>query len=183
MFTQLLERLATALDLVEIPYMIIGGQAVLLYGEPRLTGDIDITLGIDVDRVSDLLTLSAQLTLTPLVDPATFTKQTMVLPCRDPTTDIRVDFIFSHSPYERQAIGHAATITIGRTPVRFVTAEDLIVHKMLAHRPRDIEDVKNVVLRQPRLDLVYIRHWLTQFAHALAQPLDEEFEQLLKEVS
>ncbi len=38
MFTQLLERLATALDLAEIPYMIIGGQAVLLYGEPRLTG-------------------------------------------------------------------------------------------------------------------------------------------------
>jgi hypothetical protein len=25
--------------------MIIGGQAVLLYGEPRLTKDIDITLG------------------------------------------------------------------------------------------------------------------------------------------
>lgn len=93
MFTQLHERLATALDLPRIPYMIIGGQAVLLYGEPRLTGDIDITLGINVDRVSDLLTLSAQLTLTPLADPATFTKQTMVLPYRDPTTDIRVDFI------------------------------------------------------------------------------------------
>jgi len=25
--------------------MVIGGQAVLLYGEPRLTKDIDITLG------------------------------------------------------------------------------------------------------------------------------------------
>ncbi|MDI3467220.1 MAG: hypothetical protein OJF50_006041 [Nitrospira sp.] len=47
MFTRLLERLATALDLAKIPYMIIGGQAVLLYGEPRLTRDIDVTLGID----------------------------------------------------------------------------------------------------------------------------------------
>lgn len=92
MFTQLLERLATALDLAEIPYMIIGGQAVLLYGEPCLTGNINIRLGIDVDRVSDVLTLSDQLTLTPLVDPATFTMQTMVLPCRDHTTGIRVDF-------------------------------------------------------------------------------------------
>ncbi|WP_173050321.1 hypothetical protein [Nitrospira sp. KM1] len=66
MFTQLLERLATALDRAGIPYMIIGGQAVLLYGEPRLTRDIDVTLGIDVDRVSGLLALTTQLAFTPL---------------------------------------------------------------------------------------------------------------------
>ena len=29
--------------------MIIGGQAVLLYGEPRLTRDIDITLGVNAN--------------------------------------------------------------------------------------------------------------------------------------
>ncbi len=29
-----------------IPYMVIGEQAVLLYGEPHLTKDIDITVGI-----------------------------------------------------------------------------------------------------------------------------------------
>jgi hypothetical protein len=29
--------------------MVIGGQAVLLYGEPRLTKDIDIALGIGID--------------------------------------------------------------------------------------------------------------------------------------
>lgn len=28
--------------------MIIGGQAVMVYGEPRLTKDIDITLGVDI---------------------------------------------------------------------------------------------------------------------------------------
>jgi hypothetical protein len=38
--------------------MIIGGQAVLLYGEPRLTKDIDITLGVNVDRLKDLLDVS-----------------------------------------------------------------------------------------------------------------------------
>jgi hypothetical protein len=30
--------------------MLIGGQAVLIYGRPRLTQDIDITLGIDTDK-------------------------------------------------------------------------------------------------------------------------------------
>jgi hypothetical protein len=41
MFEELLARLGSALDKHSIPYMIIGGQAVLLYGEPRLTRDID----------------------------------------------------------------------------------------------------------------------------------------------
>jgi hypothetical protein len=36
-FQSLLEKLANALNFFKIPYMIIGGQAVLLYGEPRLT--------------------------------------------------------------------------------------------------------------------------------------------------
>ena len=61
MFAQLLERLAVALDRAKIPYMIIGGQAVLLYGEPRLTRDIDVTLGVDVNRLADLVTLADDL--------------------------------------------------------------------------------------------------------------------------
>jgi hypothetical protein len=43
MFQQLLETIALGLEKRGIPYMVIGGQAVLLYGEPRLTRDIDVT--------------------------------------------------------------------------------------------------------------------------------------------
>ncbi len=41
MFQEILTKLALALDEQTVPYMIIGGQAVLLYGEPRLTRDIE----------------------------------------------------------------------------------------------------------------------------------------------
>ena len=128
MFAQLLERLAVALDRAMIPYMIIGGQAVLLYGEPRLTRDIDVTLGVDVNRLADLVTLADDLSLAPLVAPESFTRDTMVLPCQDATTGIRVDFIFSTSLYEQQAIRRAVAVTLGHTAVRFASAEDLIVH-------------------------------------------------------
>ena len=37
MFKELLVRIAKALKAVDIPYVIIGGQAVLLYGTPRMT--------------------------------------------------------------------------------------------------------------------------------------------------
>jgi hypothetical protein len=57
MFERLLEQIAAELASRSIPYLIVGGQAVLVHGEPRLTRDIDITLGVDVDRFDDLLTI------------------------------------------------------------------------------------------------------------------------------
>jgi hypothetical protein len=46
MFEKLLSKIGLCLDKHSLPYMIIGGQAVLLYREPRLTRDIDITLEV-----------------------------------------------------------------------------------------------------------------------------------------
>jgi hypothetical protein len=54
MFQRLLEVIGRALDKSEVPYMVIGGQAVLLYGEPRLTRDIDITLGIGIEEIKKI---------------------------------------------------------------------------------------------------------------------------------
>jgi predicted nucleotidyltransferase len=52
---ELLKKIAKSLSKKGIEYMIIGGQAVLIYGEPRLTKDIDITLGINVDGLEKIL--------------------------------------------------------------------------------------------------------------------------------
>lgn len=65
MFAELLERLARTLEQAHLPYMVIGGQAVLLYGEPRLTRDIDITPGVDVDRQADVNGAATSLGITP----------------------------------------------------------------------------------------------------------------------
>jgi len=48
-FGKALSKIGNFLNRLSIPYMIIGGQAVLVHGEPRLTKDIDITLGIGVE--------------------------------------------------------------------------------------------------------------------------------------
>ncbi|GJL55165.1 MAG: hypothetical protein NPIRA02_22970 [Nitrospirales bacterium] len=39
-------KISKTLKRRRIPYMVIGGQAVLVYGEPRLTRDIDVTLKV-----------------------------------------------------------------------------------------------------------------------------------------
>jgi len=168
-FARLLERLAQALDTAGLPYMVIGGQAVLLYGEPRATRDIDITLGVSVDEVEQILALAAKLALKPLTaKPAEFVRKTMVLPTQDESSGIRVDFIFSWSPYERQALERAQAIPIGDTKVRFAAMEDVVIHKVIAGRPRDIEDVRTMLVKNPAHDRDYILQWLKEFDQALA---------------
>ena len=80
MFEAILRRVAQQFEGAGLPYMVIGGQAVLLYGEPRLTKDIDVTLGATLDRLPQVLELVQAMGLEPLVDPEDFTRQTMVLP-------------------------------------------------------------------------------------------------------
>lgn len=180
MFAQILERLAGALDRARIPYMIVGGQAVLLYGEPRLTKDIDVTLGVDVDRLADTESIARDLYLTPLVDPADFVPKTSVLPCLDSPSGIRIDFIFSFSPYEKEALGRARPVKVGATEVRFASPEDLVIHKIVAGRPRDLEDVKGILAKNPGIDEQYVRRWLEEFTKSLAEPMLARFEGLRK---
>ncbi len=49
-------------------------------------------------------------------------------------------------------------------PIPFATAEDLILHKLFAGRPRDIEDVHGVVLRkEAQIDWDYLSRWAQEF--------------------
>jgi len=105
MIEELIHKIARHLDENDIPYMIIGGQAVLLYGSPRLTRDIDITLGIDTDKFQSIAMLCRKLSLKVLPEkPADFASETKVLPAEESKSRMRVDFIFSFTPYEAQAM-------------------------------------------------------------------------------
>jgi predicted nucleotidyltransferase len=181
MFTQLLERIALGLEQRQIPYMIIGGQAVLIYGEPRLTRDIDVTLGVGPERLPDLVAFARASAWRLLVEaPEEFVQRTMVLPCVDPPSGIRIDFIFSHSAYEQQAMGRVRRVEIGKASVRFAAAEDVIVHKIIAGRPRDLQDVQNILLKNPEVDQEYIRRWLAEFDHSLGESYLARFEKLAR---
>ena len=173
---RLIEAVTGALDQEEILYMVIGGQAVLIYGEPRLTKDIDITLGVGPESLNRILNLCDQLSLAPLVaDPVTFVRQTMVLPVSHQESSFRVDLIFSFSPYEAEALGRVNLVRVGDVDVRFTSLEDLIIHKIIAGRPRDLEDVRSILLKNPGYDRDLIIKWLKEFDLALAKDLVSVF--------
>jgi hypothetical protein len=162
--------------------MVIGGQAVLRYGEARLTRDIDLTLGVDVDRLPDVLTVTAACGFEVLVDPEPFVRETMVLPCRDPGSGIRLDLVFSFSPYEREAIARAVPVTIGTTSVRFATVEDLVIYKIIAGRPRDLEDVRGILLKNPGLDMAFVEGHLDAIGSAVGEPYRERLREVTLDV-
>lgn len=166
MIQKLIKEIAESLDEERIPYMIIGGQAVLIYGRPRLTRDIDITLGIDPDDFALVEKTCKKLKLKMLPEnPKNFAKETNVLPAEEPTSGIRIDFIFSFSPYETQAIKRAKEIIIDNYPVKFASCEDVIIHKMVAARAIDAEDVKSILIKnKDSIDLEYITGWLLEFS-------------------
>jgi hypothetical protein len=165
-FGELIARLARNLVARELPFMLIGGQAVLLHGEPRLTQDIDITLGVTPQRLDDAVAACEAAGLTPLpTDIAAFVRDTFVLPATDARSGIRVDLIFSTTPYEAEAIGRAVLVEVGGSQVPFASAEDLILHKLFAGRPRDLEDAAGVSRRKGRtLDWAYLRRWALEFS-------------------
>jgi len=105
-------------DEEEPPYMIIGGQAVLLYGEPRLTRDVDLTVAATPEEFDRVWRVVQEAQLQPLIeDPRSFVRQTWVLPTLDAESGLRVDLIFSGTPYERQAIARAQAVPVLGYPV------------------------------------------------------------------
>lgn len=165
-FEALIATISRELEAVHIPFMLIGGQAVLLHGEPRLTADVDITLGVSPEALDDVLAAAqtAQLSILP-EDPAAFARETFVLPAAQPETGIRVDLIFSTTSYEAQAIDRAVLASVGGREVPFASVEDLLLHKLFAGRPRDIEDAAGVVRRKgEEIDWEYVERWAAEFA-------------------
>jgi hypothetical protein len=182
-FERLLKKIAVQLKKASIPYMVIGGQAVLLYGEPRLTRDIDITMGISVDGLDKVKKIFPIIGLKSLVKKEKeFVERNMVLPSIDEKSGIRVDFIFSFSPYERQAIKRAKDIKLGRSLVRFASLEDVVIHKVIAGRARDLEDVKSILLKNLNYDSVYIEKWLKEFDKSLGAKFLKVFRNIEKEI-
>ncbi|VVB97767.1 Uncharacterised protein [uncultured archaeon] len=167
-----------------VPYMVIGGIGNLVWGEPRLTVDIDITVYISEMRERDFIKEAESRFRILVENPDEFVKKTKVLPI-EITEGIKGDIIFAGLDYEKKAIERAVEVEISKNNrVRVCTAEDLIIHKALSEREKDWQDIEGILLRRGNLlDKKYIINWLSQFASALDKPgIQKRFEELWKDI-
>jgi hypothetical protein len=88
-------------------------------------------------------------------------------------TGIGIDVALAGMPFEQSAVRRAVVVEVlpGK-PLRFCSAEDLIVYKAFADRPRDWTDVQGIVGRQgsDALDWNYIFDCLGPLAELKESP-------------
>ena len=168
------------LDSEAIPYMVFGGFAVLHWGEPRLTRDIDVKVLLDSTRLARVMPRLAREFPPRVADPLRFAVDLGVLPVLD-RDGTPIDLVIGTLPLETEAVARAVALSIGDATVRLCSAEDLIIHKLVSDRPRDLEDVAGIVLRRrDQLDRDYLDPRVRLVTSGLDRP-DRlgEFERLL----
>lgn len=161
-------EVARFLDELRIPYVIIGGLAVQFWGEPRATGDVDMTVLVPGGGEEEFLQQCVQRFSPRLSDAVAFALRHRVLLIMA-TNGCPVDIALGLPGYEAEVMKRARTTVLEGYPVRVIAPEDLIIHKCVAGRPRDIEDVRTILMRHDRLDLSYIRRWLNEFTRVLPE--------------
>jgi hypothetical protein len=152
-------------------HCIIGGMALLRWGEQRMTKDVDLTLltgfGHEERYLAALLT-----DFEPLVaNPMEFGLRNRVLPVRT-KAGFKADIALGGLPFEEQAVNRATDYAYAEgVSLRVCSAEDLVVMKAFAARPQDWIDVEGILIRQRgRLDWDYIHSHLLPLADLKEAP-------------
>ena len=134
-------------------FCFLGGLAVQRWGEPRLTQDADLTVitgfGGEAAFVDTLLTHFEG----RLPDAREFALRHRVVLLRS-SDGIPLDVALGAMPFEERAVSRASDFTIAPGVVILTCgAEDLVVFKAFAGRPRNWLDIESIAIRQAgRLD-------------------------------
>lgn len=175
-----LVKVKLLLDTLGWPYMIIGGIAVAARGRPRMTSDVDVTVAVPEGGEAMLIERCRAAGFRPLPeDPVAFVVSHHVLPVMADDSS-RVDLIVAGSPYEFQAIARATEVDISGLLLRVATAEDVVIHKLVAGRPEDLGDARSVVRRSGhQFDANLVRSVVLPLADALG---DHDLRRRLEDI-
>jgi hypothetical protein len=129
-------------------FCLIGGIAVIRWGEPRLTRDVDVSLFTGFGNEESFVRPLLQ-EFTPRVNGALeFALENRVVLLTGPG-GIPIDIALAGLPFEEEMIARATDFEfVPGVILRTVSAEDLVVLKAFANRPRDWMDIEGIIARQ-----------------------------------
>lgn len=142
-----LGSLAEALDDLGVGWVLAGAFAADRYrAEPRFTVDLDLLVEWD-DRLPATFT-DLGYDVRTMADPG---EAPHLLRLARPTE--RIDLIVAVVEYQRLAIER------GRAD-HVLTVEDVLIHKLIAWRGKDRDDIASILATGPRLDEAYLDEWI-----------------------
>jgi hypothetical protein len=166
---EVLADLGRAFDAIGVGWYLFGAQAAILYGAARLSADVDVTVALGDRRVAELVAALAAAGFEARVpEPAVFAETTRVLPVVHGPTRMPADVILAGPGLEERFLARAQARTIEDVVVPVASAPDLVVMKVLAGRPQDLDDTVAVLRAQgDGLDAALARATLLELERAL----------------
>ena len=138
----LLGDLARGLRALGVRWFLFGAQAAILHGAARLSADVDVTVDLGARSSRELVdALSREGFGLRVADAAGFVEATRVLPLVHLVSRMPLDLVLAGPGLEEQFFTWATERLVGHVRVPVVSAEDLVAMKVLAGRPRDVEDI------------------------------------------
>ncbi len=165
---ELLVKIAEILERLDILYMITGGMAVLVWGRPRFTADIDIVAEIKEKHINIL-----SKALMALGKAGYINKEAMREAISrkgefnfiDGETGVKVDFwVLNDNLFAKSRIKKRVIKEIDNQKVYFVSPEDLILSKLEWYQQgqssRHLEDAESILkISGDKLDKAYLKQW------------------------
>lgn len=162
-----LQLVVERLHRADIAYMISGSIALNYYAQPRLTRDIDIVVALrleDAARVTDLFAadfyIDADAVRSAIVQRGMFN-----IIHYDHV--MKVDFIVrKETPYRQEEFARRCAVDIDGVIMWLVTAEDLLLSKLVwaaeSRSELQLQDVRNLIRSVVHLDWPYVERWATE---------------------
>ena len=152
-------------------FCFIGGLALQRWGEPRETIDVDLTLLTGFGGEEPFIQKLLQKFQGRVEDAARFARLRRVLLLRS-ASGVGIDIALGALPFEESAVARASLFGFpGNIRLQTCSAEDLIVMKAFAARPRDWVDIDGIIVRQTgKLDWTYIERQLSPLVELKEAP-------------
>lgn len=166
------QEVTAILDELSIPYMLMGGLAVRFWAIPRPTYDVDLTILADDSQVSRLVSRLEHdgYSIPPEVAKgwrAALSGMRKITVRKFLDRDSwRIDLFLVTTEYQAEAFRRRRIAKLLGRDVWTITAEDLILHKLIAGRERDLVDVSEILQLTEAVDLPYLRQWASRLGLA-----------------
>lgn len=166
-----LRAVQALIDRFQAKGVIIGGAAVCLLGQARLTADVDAMLLVTNDDLTALLEAAHEVGFVPRRrSVALFARRNRLVPLHHPETKSDVDISLGAMPLEIEMVKRSRLMRYGNLRVRLPTIEDLIILKAIAHRDKDRLDIISLLEIYPKLDHARIEKWVREYADLMEMP-------------
>lgn len=151
-------------------WCVFDAQAVVLYGVPRLSADVDVTLALTPEQPDQFARDMAAAGFALRVEDPDFVRRTRVMPFVHVRTGMPLDVVLAGSGLEDEFLDRSALTDIAGVSVPVIDLSDLMTAKILAGRPKDIDDARALWrLHGPRIDRQRIQQTLRLLEEALGQ--------------